>query len=139
MSATSRWLVPALGFAVLTGILGVMIKLSLRHADWTAILVWTAIVYATLAIGAVATGQASLYVGHGWWWTMAAGVTAALGLICSFVALRHADAVVAVPVMSAYPIVTVAASLAFLSESFSTTRAIGMALVLVGVVVLARG
>lgn len=139
MSDTYRWLVPALGFALLTGVLGVMIKLSLRHADWTAILVWTAIVYVTLAVGALATGQASLYVGTGWWWTMAAGVTAALGLICSFIALRHADAVVAVPVMSAYPVVTVAASLALLSESISVTKAFGMGLVLIGVVVLARG
>lgn len=139
MSETYRWLVPALGFAFLTGILGVLIKLSLRHSDWTALLVWTAVVYVTLAAGALATGEASLYVGHGWWWTMAAGVAAALGLICSFIALRHADAVVAVPVMSAYPVVTVAASLAFLSESVSLTKALGVLLVLVGVVVVARG
>ncbi len=56
MSETSRWLVPALGFAVLTGVLGVTIKLSLRHADWTAILVWTAIVYSVLAVGASSPG-----------------------------------------------------------------------------------
>jgi uncharacterized membrane protein len=135
---TYRWLGPALGFVALTGILGVTIKLALRNADWTAILVWTATVYLVLAVGAMVAGRASFYVGPGWAWAMASGVCAAVGLICSFIALRHADAVVAVPVMSAYPVVTVAASLAFLSESMSLTKVFGMLLVLAGVVVLAR-
>jgi transporter family protein len=69
---------------------------------------------------------------------MGSGVCAAVGLICSFIALRNADAVVAVPVMSAYPVVTVIASLAFLSESISATKALGVMLVLAGVLVLAR-
>jgi uncharacterized membrane protein len=59
-------------------------------------------------------------------------------LICSFVALRHAKAVVAVPVMSAYPLVTVLASIAFLGESFSLAKVVGVGLVLAGVVLLAR-
>jgi bacterial/archaeal transporter family protein len=138
MSQTYRWLVPALGFVLLTGALGVTIKLSLRHTNWTAILVWTAIVYAILALGAVLAGGASFYVGPGWPWAMTSGVCAAGGLICSFVALRNADAVVAVPVMSAYPVVTVIASLAVLSESISATKVVGMMLVLFGVLVLAR-
>jgi uncharacterized membrane protein len=138
MSATGRWLVPALGFVVVTGVLGVTIKLALRHVDWQAILVWTAIVYAVLALGAVALGQASLEVGPGSGWALASGVCAAVGLICSFIALRHADAVVAVPVMSAYPVVTVIASLAFLGEAFSFTKAAGVGLVLTGVALLAR-
>jgi transporter family protein len=138
MSETYRWLAPALGFVALTGVLGVTIKLALRHADWTAILVWTAIVYATIAVGAVFVGNATFYVGPGWAWAMGSGVCAAVGLICSFIALRNADAVVAVPVMSAYPVVTVIASLAFLSESISATKALGVMLVLAGVLVLAR-
>jgi len=61
-----------------------------------------------------------------------------VGLIGSFIALRHADAVVAVPVMSMYRVVTVVASLAFLGESLSLSKLLGVLLVLAGVIVLVR-
>ena len=40
--------------------------------------------------------------------------------------------------MSAYPVVTVIASLAILGESLSGTKIVGVMLVLAGVIVLAR-
>ncbi len=40
--------------------------------------------------------------------------------------------------MSAYPVVTVIASLAFLGEAFSLSKAAGIGLVLSGVALLAR-
>jgi uncharacterized membrane protein len=137
-AATTRWLFPALGFVLLTGLLGVTIKLALRNVEWPVLLLWTGIVYFVLAGGALATGQVSLSFGPGVGWAAVSGVCAAAGLICSFVALRHADAVVAVPVMSAYPVVTVGASLLVLSESLSLSKLAGVVLVLAGVVVLAR-
>lgn len=135
---TGRWLVPALGFVVLTGVLGVTIKLALRHVEWPVLLLWTGVVYAVLAGGAAVTGNVSLGFGPGVGWAIASGLAAALGLICSFLALRHADAVVAVPVMSAYPIVTVLGSLAVLGERLSPSKAAGIVLVLAGVVALSR-
>ena len=137
-AATGRWLLPALGFVLFTGLLGVTIKLALRHVDWPVILLWTGIVYCALAGLTLVTGQASLGFGPGVGWAALSGVLAAAGLICSFVALRHADAVVAVPVMSTYPVVTVIASVAILSESVSAPRILGVLLVLAGVVVLVR-
>jgi drug/metabolite transporter (DMT)-like permease len=137
-AATSRWLLPALGFVVLTGLLGVTIKLALRHVDWPVLLLWTGIVYCVLAAGALVTHQVSFGFGPGVGWAAVSGVCAAGGLICSFVALRHADAVVAVPVMSTYPVVTVVASVAVLAESLSATKVAGVLLVLAGVLVLAR-
>ena len=79
-----------------------------------------------------------MHVNRGAPWALASGICAAVGLICSFIALRHAKAVVAVPVMSAYPVVTVLASIAFLRESLSLTKAAGVGLVLIGVILLAR-
>jgi len=137
-AATGRWLVPALGFVLCTGMLGVTIKLALRDVEWPVILLWTGIVYCALAVVALVTGQVSLGLGPGVGWSALSGALAAAGLICSFVALRHADAVVAVPVMSTYPVVTVIASVLILSEAVSAPRAIGVLLILVGVVVLAR-
>ena len=137
-SATSRWLIPALGFVLFTGLLGVTIKLALRNLEWPVLLLWTGIVYSVLAISVLATGVVSVGFGPGVGWAAVSGLLAAAGLICSFVALRHADAVVAVPVMSMYPVVTVIASLAILGESLSVTRLLGVLLVLAGVIVLVR-
>ena len=137
-AATSRWLIPALGFVLWTGLLGVTIKLALRNLDWPVLLLWTGIVYSVLAVCVLATGAGSLGLGPGVGWAAVSGVAAAAGLICSFVALRHADAVVAVPVMSTYPVVTVIASLAILGESMSVTKILGVLLVLAGVIVLVR-
>ena len=137
-AATTRWLFPALGFVLMTGLLGVTIKLALRNVEWPVLLLWTGIVYTVLAAGALATGQVSLSLGPGVGWAAVSGAFAAAGLICSFVALRHAEAVVAVPVMSTYPVVTVLASVAVLSEALSASKVGGILLVLAGVVMLAR-
>jgi uncharacterized membrane protein len=136
--STNKWLVPALGFVLLTGILGVTIKLALRDIRWPELLFWTAIVYVILALVSIPLGNNTVHLGKGGFWGLASGLCAALGLICSFVALRHAKAIVAVPVMSAYPVVTVLASIVFLRESFSVVKAVGVGLVLAGVLLLAR-
>lgn len=138
VSSTLRWLLPAIGFVVVTGCLGVTVKLALRQVDWPVILVWAGIVYGVLAAAVVASGHASLTFAPGSGWAAAAATFAAAGLVFSFLALKNADAVVAVPVMSAYPVVTIAASLIVLGESVSATRAAGVVLVLLGVLLLAR-
>jgi uncharacterized membrane protein len=135
---TGRWLTPALGFVLMTGLLGVTVKLALRHVDWPVILLWTAIVYAALAAVSAALGYTTLHLDQGGGWALASGLCAAIGLILSFVALKHADAVVAVPVMASYPVVTVLASLAFLDEHVTPSKAAGVVLVISGVILLAR-
>jgi drug/metabolite transporter (DMT)-like permease len=135
---TNKWLLPALGFVVLTGMLGVTIKLALRGASWPELLTWAGIVYALLALASIPLGNTHLHLGVTGLWGVTSAFCAALGLICSFIALRHASAVVAVPVMSAYPVVTVIASVVILHESLSVMKLLGMGLVLAGVVLLAR-
>jgi drug/metabolite transporter (DMT)-like permease len=134
----NKWIVPALGYVCLTGILGVTIKLALRGMRWPELLLWTAFVYVIVAGLVLALGHPTVHLDASSGWALATGVGAAAGIVCSFVALRHAPAVLAVPVMSAYPVVTVLASLAFLGESFTVTKAAGVGLVLAGVILLAR-
>jgi len=135
---TGRWLLPALGFMLMTGLLGVTVELALRHVDWPVILLWTAIVHVALAAGSAALGNTALHLDVGGGWALASGLCAAIGLILSFIALRHADAVVAVPVMACYPVVTVLASLAFLGESITSAKGVGVMLIVTGVILLAR-
>jgi transporter family protein len=136
--STNKWLPPALGFVLLSGLLGVTIKLALRGARWPELLTWTAIVYAVLALASIPMGNTRLHLGTPAVWGVVSGLCAALGLICAFIALRHASAVVAVPVMSAYPVVTVLVSVLVLHESLSPSKVVGVGFVLTGVVLLAR-
>lgn len=114
------------------------IELALRGASWPELLTWAGIVYALLALASIPLGNTHLHLGVTAVWGVTSAFFAALGLICSFIALRDASAVVAVPVMSAYPVVTVIASVAILHESLSLMKLLGMGLVLAGVVLLAR-
>jgi hypothetical protein len=94
--SANRWLLPALGFVLLTGLLGITIKLALRDVRWPELLIWTAIVYAMLAVGSIPLGNTRMHLGMGAVWAVASGLCAAVGLICSFVALRHASPIVAI-------------------------------------------
>ena len=84
-----RSYLPALVFVLFTGLLGVTIKLALRHVEWPLILLWTGIVYSVLATITLGTGQATLSFGPGVGWAAVSGLFAAVGLIGSFIALRR--------------------------------------------------
>jgi transporter family protein len=55
-----------------------------------------------------------------------------------FLAVDAADVSRVVPVTAAYPLVTVLAAVLVLSESISIERAVGMLLVVIGVIMLSR-
>jgi len=63
---------------------------------------------------------------------------AAAGLILLFVALTRGEASTVVPATAAYPVVTLAGSALFLSESVTVARVAGTVLVIAGVVLLSR-
>jgi uncharacterized membrane protein len=136
--ASNKWIAPAVGYLFLTGIIGVTIKLALRGVKWPELVLWSAIVYAVVALVLLAFGNRAIHFDASGGWAIATGICAVLGLICAIIALRHGPAVVVVPVMSAFPVVTILASLAFLGESVSAIQALGAGLVLAGVILLSR-
>lgn len=135
----SGWLLPSLAYIALLGGLGVTTKLALRHVTWQEIIVWTAIVYAVIAIGLLALGQAKVVVGPGTAAAIGSGVLAATALLMFFIALRTGEASRVVPLTSAYPIVTLALSVLVLAEAVTVLRAVGTLAVVVGVVLLSLG
>lgn len=134
----SGWAAPAAGYLVFTGIVGVTAKLALRHMEWPQMLVWATIAYMAVAALVVATGHGGLQLGESATFALATGLCAALGLVCAFLALRHAEVSVVVPVMSAYPIVTVLLSALVLSEPVTASKGVGVALVIGGIILLSR-
>lgn len=130
------WLIPSLAYVVLTGALGVTVKLATRHLAWQEVVLWTAIVYAVIAVVMLIGGAVSLRAGQGTVMALLSGVLAAAGLIVFFIALSHGSASRVVPITSAYPLVTLALSAIVLSEHITPLRVVAAVLVVGGVILL---
>ena len=132
------WVLPTLGYVVALGFAGVTIKLALETIDWRQLVLWVPIAYAVFAVGFVVFSGSRLPFGTGGGWAALTAVLAAGALILFFYALTKGPASTVVPVSSAYPVVTVLASAAFLAEKLTAGRLVGTALVVAGLVVLSR-
>lgn len=135
----SGWLLPSFAYVLLIGGLGVTTKLALRDLGWQDVIVWTAVVYAVIAVVMLALGQARIGLTAGAPWAIASAVLASTGLIALFVALGRGESSQIVPLTSAYPVVTLVLSALVLSERLTVLRVVAAALVVFGVVLLSLG
>src|SRR5262249_8448936 len=116
---------------------GITTKLALRDVPFGDVVAWTCVVYAALGVVVLGTRSGSVSGGTGGLFAALTGACAAGALVFTLLALRTGRASQAVPVMAAYPLVTVAAAVAVLSERVSLGHALGIGLNVVGLVVLA--
>ena len=138
-SGVSGWVAPAVAYIVLLGALGVSVKIALRHVPWETTIAWTAVTYAVIAVGLLASGRASLGFGPGTLASIVTAIMASTGLIAFYVALGRGDASQVVPLTSAYPVVTVILSAVVLAEQITLLRVIGVLVVVAGVAILGLG
>lgn len=129
------WVLPAAGFVIVLGLLGVTTKLALRDVTWPTIILWTAIAYAVLSLGIVIGGD-GLVVGDGTDLAVLSGVMAVGSLVLLYFALGVGDASRVVPIAASYPAVTVFAAAIFLDEGLTVARVGGTALVVAGVILI---
>ena len=132
-----RWIVPALGYIVLTGALGITTKLALANTGWKQLIMWGALAYAAFSALFFLTGTRP-HLGYNVVWAAASGILAASTLALYMLAVQNGEVSKTVPFMSAYPIVTVALSVIILAERVTVTQIIGVCLVIGGLVLLAR-
>jgi bacterial/archaeal transporter family protein len=132
----AAWLIPTLIYVVTLGGLGVTSKLALKHLEWQDLVLWLAIGHALSVIGLLSTGRAKVRFVPGTGWAILAAATAITGLVAFYIALSTGQASKVVPISGAYPAVTLIFSALFLRERLSVGRAIGVALVVVGVVIV---
>lgn len=135
---SAEWLLPAIGFVVVEGALGITTKLALRGIAWRQLLLWTAIAYAAIALCLIAVAGEGVPFGTGVGWAVLSGLLASVGLLIFFVALERGDASRVVPITAAYPLVTTALAALVLSEEISPLRGLGTLLVVTGIVWLGR-
>ena len=132
------WVLPTLLYIVILGAAGVTAKLALRTISWEQLVLWVPVAYIVFCILLVAFRGATFPLGVGGAWAAATAFAAAAALILFFYALTKGPASQVTPATSAYPVVTVIGSALFLSEKITLVRSIGTALVILGVVLLAR-
>ncbi|MCW3066414.1 MAG: EamA family transporter [Solirubrobacterales bacterium] len=130
------WLAPTLYYVLSVGALGVTGKLALRHLHWPDLILWSGLGYVVVASFLLITGHTSIRVTAGSWWAMLSAALAISGLIALYVALGHGDATKVSAISAAYPAVTLLLAAATLSEALTVARVAGVALVVLGVIVL---
>jgi transporter family protein len=127
--------------AVLYGVWGTLSKLALKHWTWTQASLWYGIAIVLIMMMLAAT------LGPGRWeWSTSsvltvggAAIAGSLGLVCFYLALERGHASVVVPLFATFPVFTTVFSRAFLGETISLLQIIGIALAVIGVIVISFG
>jgi uncharacterized membrane protein len=135
---TAEWLIPTVVFILVTGSLGITSKLALKTMGWQDLLLWSGIGYILLVGVLVAIGQSHVKFVTGSGWAAFSAVLAITGLFAIYFALSNGPAGKVIPIGAAYPAVTLILAVIFLSERLTVPKAGGVALVIIGVVVLTR-
>jgi uncharacterized membrane protein len=132
------WIPPTVGYILVLGIAGVTAKLALRTITWEQLVLWVPVAYIVFSVLLAIAHGARFPLGVGGAWAAATAFAASAALILFFYALTKGPASQVTPATSAYPVVTVIGSALFLSEKITLARSLGTALVVGGVVLLAR-
>jgi uncharacterized membrane protein len=129
------WLLPALGYVVAVGALGVTTKLALDDMTWPELVLWSAVAYVAIAALLLARGQ-RMRLGRGAGYGALSGAIAATALVMLFLTLDAGEVSRVVPITSAYPVVTVLLAAVLLSERVTALRVGATLLVVAGVILL---
>jgi uncharacterized membrane protein len=132
------WIPPTIAYIVILGAGGVTAKVALRTITWEQMVLWLPIAYVLFCAIFVIFRGTTFPTGAGGAWAAVTAFAASSALILFFYALTKGPASQVTPATSAYPVVTVVGSALFLSEKITLVRGIGTALVVAGVVLLAR-
>lgn len=134
----SQWLLPAAGYMLAVGALGITSKLALRDTAWPALILSTTLFYTLICVILFARGGLQIPSGAGAWTLVAvSGALTAGAFPLLVIALGHADASRVIPVTASYPIITAVLAALVLAEGFSWRQAIGTLMVVVGAVLVA--
>jgi uncharacterized membrane protein len=132
------WIPPTIGYIVILGAAGVTAKLALRTISWQQLVLWVPVAYVVFSAIFVIFQGSRFPLGTGGAWAAVTAFAASSALILFFYALTKGPASQVTPATSAYPVVTVIGSALFLGEKVTLIRGLGTALVVAGVVLLAR-
>ncbi len=134
-----KWLVYALLCLALWGLWGFLLKVASKGLDWKAVYFLSTAASFVLAVAVVMlSGGIELGNKPRNLITMAiiAGLASGSGYIAFMKALGGGKASIVIPLTAAYPAITVALATTLLGEKLSTIQLIGVALTIVGCILL---
>lgn len=130
------WLVCAVYYAIAVGALGVTSGLALKNLHWPDVVLWSGVGYVIVVIYLLVSGNTAIKITTGSWWAVLSAGLAITSLIALYVGLQHGSAAKVVTVGAAYPAVTVLLAALFLAEKLTAVHVIGVALVILGAMLI---
>ncbi len=138
-----NWLGYAILSAVFAGLIAILAKIGLREVDPTLATAARSVIMAVTLIVFVAVRQRltdlGAISGRAWTYIALAGACGAASWLCYFRALDLGDALRVASVDRLSILVTTGLAVAVLGERISLTSAAGVALILAGTLLVARG
>jgi transporter family protein len=136
---TVSWVAYCVVAILLFGGWGFLGKLSLRHATWgqAGLVYGLATVVAFVLV--VSLSKKRSFDGAGAWALVGSGICGALGLLAFYLALERGKAGAVTPLVSIYPMVTIAFATVFLKESVTPLQVVGIACALGGGILIGLG
>jgi uncharacterized membrane protein len=132
------WVPPMIGYVLILGLTGVVVKLAQRTISWQEITVWLPVCYIMWAIVIAVFTGARPPLGTGAAWAALISFFGSTSIILFFVALGRGEASRIVPFGSTYPLLTLLASAALLSERISVRQVAGTLLIIGGAVMVTK-
>lgn len=136
---TAAWLAPTIVYVLTLGAFGVTSKLALEHLTWEDLILWSGIGYAIVVPVMLIRGDVKLRIAKGTGWAVISAAGAIGALIALYIALSSGEPSEIVPISASYPAVALVFSAAFLKERISLVRAVGVLLVIGGVIMVTAG
>ena len=135
MEILNRWPVLIVGYLLITGVWGVLVKLaSARLNPLTLAVVAGTTAWLTVVVFSI--GKLSLQSGPGIWIAAVSGVVGGISVIIFYTMLKVAAANVVIPLSTLYVLVTVALSYFFLGETLTLRHLLGIILACISVFLL---
>ena len=125
---------------ILWGIWGIADKFALAHAhpfsvQWMYAIPYVVVIPLFFWLGSRSQPESNVNT-TAFFWAVVASLSSLLALLLMLFAMRSQPASLAVAVTSAYPLVTMFIAVLLKMETFSAQKALGMVLILGGLVVL---
>jgi bacterial/archaeal transporter family protein len=140
MTSSVTWLAYALATVVLWAAWSFLGAIAMRSVNAAQAALVFGVATVVLGLAAVAlSGRGAPWSPSGLAIAAISGTCGAAGMITFYLALDNGKASTVVPVIGAYPALVALLAAAFLSERLTMTQTVGVALVVLGVVLVGSG
>ena len=117
--------------------MGLVVKLATKHIDWTQIyIIKNTIIFAAAVIIYISQKPTITIGSPGFNYALAVDLISTIGTIAFYLAIQAGKAIIVIPLISLYPVITVVLSYPILHEEITLTMDLGIILALIAIVLI---